>query len=52
MKHLLAVLLLLATATGFAQPTLDVAALLKTVPDLTAKLAGSSRCACRTTRRR
>ena len=39
MKHLLAVLLLLATATGFAQPAPDVAALLKTVPDLTAKLA-------------
>jgi len=39
MKHLLAVLLLLATATGLAQPAPDVAALLKTVPDLTAKLA-------------
>jgi len=39
MKHLLAGLLLLATATGFAQPAPDVAALLKTVPDLTAKLA-------------
>src|SRR5207344_52815 len=39
MKHLLGVLLLLATATGFAQPAPDVAALLKTVPDLTAKLA-------------
>jgi hypothetical protein len=39
MKHLLAALLLLATATGFAQPAPDVAALLKTAPDLTAKLA-------------
>ena len=39
MKHLLAVLLLVATATGFAQPAPDVASLLKTVPDLTAKLA-------------
>jgi hypothetical protein len=39
MKHLLAVLLLLATATGFAQSAPDVAPLLKTVPDLTAKLA-------------
>ena len=39
MKHLLPVLLLLATATGLVQPAPDVAALLKTVPDLTAKLA-------------
>ncbi len=39
MKHLLAALLLVATATAFAQPAPDVAALLKTAPDLTAKLA-------------
>ncbi|HVQ15487.1 MAG TPA: hypothetical protein VMS40_17925, partial [Vicinamibacterales bacterium] len=39
MKHVLAAFLLLATATGLAQPAPDVAALLKTAPDLTAKLA-------------
>src|SRR3954469_18140637 len=39
MKQLVAALLLLAAATALAQPAPDTAALLKTVPDLTAKLA-------------
>jgi hypothetical protein len=39
MKHVLAALLLVASATGFAQQNPDVNAVLKTVPDLSSRLA-------------